>query len=48
MNRYHEPLKKVSPGWETFVIDQCTFYRRWDLMLKRVNMKKYVLFITKN
>lgn len=39
MNRYHEPLKKVSPGWETFVIVNALFYRRWDLMLKKVNMK---------
>jgi hypothetical protein len=38
MNRYHEPLKK-SPGWETFVIVNALFYRRRDLMLKKVNMK---------
>ncbi|MDH8450877.1 hypothetical protein QIG47_15820, partial [Klebsiella pneumoniae] len=31
--------QKVSPGWETFVIVNALFYRRWDLMLKKVNMK---------
>ncbi len=38
MNRYHEPLKK-SPRVGSFVIVNALFYRRWDLMLKKVNMK---------
>ncbi len=48
MNRYHEPLKKVSPGWETFVIDQCTFLSSMGSDAKKGKYEKYVLFITKN
>ncbi len=25
MNRYHEPLKKVSPGWETLLLVNALF-----------------------